>query len=677
MKILVTGSCGFIGQNFVRMYKDEHEIIGFDAKLYAHDWRAVSLCKTIEGNIANKDDVNNLFKTYGPFDAIINFAAESHVDNSIKSPRPFINNFLGTFELLERFREYNYGRFLQVSCYDTETRILTENGFKSYEELSPGENIFSINNNGEIEKDIVEKIIVQKYNGNMIKFKTNRSDVFVTPNHRMLFQKADNSVQEIEAKEAIKKDGFCFPRGIWNGFNAETINVDGIGECDAESLMYVIGVYVGDGMSSFNQNKKQCLTGLDRKDFLCNGRDNKTGRFKSIGKIGEKEYSICSSWRIFFDVPEKDKGRKRLEQSLTKLGIKWYPEKNKSGEHIFFSGKHWYSFFQQFGKHALYKHIPDNFLVYSSRLLKALYDGLIDSDGHGQHFYTISKKLVENSCEIGLKIGLFPRFSIKKQKESLYENRIIMPKHVLYDVSFRQENITFGKKSSNIINYDGEIWCPVISKNKNLIMERKGILFFCGNTDEVYGDLQKDDTAFFNLCELKPSSPYSASKASSDLLVLSYARTYGMNVVITRSCNNYGRFQYKEKLLPVIILNALKDNKIPVYGQGLNQREWIYVKDNCEGIMSALIYGKSSGIYNLGSGTEIKNIDMVKMILDIMGKPHSLISFVEDRKGHDFRYFMDSSISNKELSWSAKTSLEVGLEKTINWFTSNPNYWEI
>lgn len=311
MKILVTGNCGFIGQNFVRMYKDEHEIIGFDAKLYAHDWRAASLCRTMTGDISNKNHLDFLFNNVGPFDAIVNFAAESHVDNSIKSPRPFINNFLGTFELLEKFRKYNHGRFLQVS------------------------------------------------------------------------------------------------------------------------------------------------------------------------------------------------------------------------------------------------------------------------------------------------------------------------------------------------------------------------------TDEVLGDLKKDDLPFSNSYELKPSSPYSASKASSDLLTLSYARTYNINVVITRSCNNYGRFQYKEKLLPVIILNALKNKQIPVYGTGENQREWIYVEDNCEGIMSALIHGKSSGIYNLGSGIEITNLDLVKKILDIMGKPHSLISFVEDRKGHDFRYFMDSSISNKELNWNARTSLEIGLEKTINWFTSNPNYWEI
>jgi dTDP-glucose 4,6-dehydratase len=311
MRILVTGNCGFIGQNFVRMYKDRHELVGIDAKLYAHDWRAASLCPTMLGNVAKAGYLEGLFKHYGPFGAIINFGAESHVDNSIKSPRPFVvSNFMGVFELLEKAREYKVGRFLQIG------------------------------------------------------------------------------------------------------------------------------------------------------------------------------------------------------------------------------------------------------------------------------------------------------------------------------------------------------------------------------TDEVYGDLMPGDPPFSDLYKMKPSSPYSASKAAADMLVLSYGRTYGMDVVVTRSANNYGPYQYKEKFLPVVILNALNDRPIPVYGAGLNQREWIYVSDNCRGIMAALERGKSMGIYNLGSGTEAKNIDMVGKVLDIMGKPQSLIKFVEDRKGHDFRYFLDSSLAENELGWRATTSLDEGLRKTVDWFTQNPNYWE-
>lgn len=195
-------------------------------------------------------------------------------------------------------------------------------------------------------------------------------------------------------------------------------------------------------------------------------------------------------------------------------------------------------------------------------------------------------------------------------------------------------------------------------------------------TDEVYGDLMPGDPPFSNLHELRPSSPYSASKAAADMLVLAYGRTYGLDVVVTRSCNNYGPYQYKEKFLPVVILNALNDRPIPVYGAGLNQREWIYVEDNCRGVMAALEHGKPMGIYNLGSGTEARNIDMVGKVLDMMGKPRSLIAFVEDRKGHDFRYFLDSSLAATELGWRAGTPLDDGLRRTVDWFTRNPGYWE-
>lgn len=199
--------------------------------------------------------------------------------------------------------------------------------------------------------------------------------------------------------------------------------------------------------------------------------------------------------------------------------------------------------------------------------------------------------------------------------------------------------------------------------------------FLQASTDEVYGDLQPDDPPFSDDFLLKPSSPYSASKAAADMLVLSYCRTYGINAVITRSCNNYGPFQYKEKLLPVVILRALSDQKIPVYGVGKNIREWIFVEDNCEAIMTTFLKGNSGEIYNIGSGMEITNIDLVKIILEIMDKPESLIEFVTDRKGHDLRYALDFNKISTELNWYPNTSLECGLRKTIDWYTKNPNYW--
>ena len=189
-------------------------------------------------------------------------------------------------------------------------------------------------------------------------------------------------------------------------------------------------------------------------------------------------------------------------------------------------------------------------------------------------------------------------------------------------------------------------------------------------TDEVYGDLMPDDPPFPDLHIMKPSSPYSASKASADLLALSYHRTYGLDVVVTRSCNNYGPYQHGEKFIPVIITKALNNETIPVYGTGLNMREWIYVEDNCEGVMKAVLNGASGSIYNLGSGEEKTNLDLVREILSNMGKPLSLIEMVEDRKGHDFRYFLDSDISYDELDWKPDTEFSKGIRETIGHYES-------
>jgi dTDP-glucose 4,6-dehydratase len=194
-------------------------------------------------------------------------------------------------------------------------------------------------------------------------------------------------------------------------------------------------------------------------------------------------------------------------------------------------------------------------------------------------------------------------------------------------------------------------------------------------TDEEYGDLQIGDPAFSNIHLLKPSSPYSASKTAASLLALAYCRTYDMDIVITRSCNNYGPYQYTEKLIPMVITRAMEDKEITIHGTGTNIREWIYVDDNCLGIEAALLNGKGGNVYHIGSGSEMNNITITKKILEIMGKPESLIKYVEDRKGNDFRYALDRTKTNLELGWKANVNMEDGLKKTIDWYMNNAAYW--
>ena len=188
------------------------------------------------------------------------------------------------------------------------------------------------------------------------------------------------------------------------------------------------------------------------------------------------------------------------------------------------------------------------------------------------------------------------------------------------------------------------------------------------STDEVYGSI--DNGSFTEESNIDPSSPYSASKAGGDVLVNSYFKTFGTPVLITRSSNNYGPYQYPEKLIPLFILNAMQDKELPVYGKGLNVRDWIYVMDNCKGIDTVLNKGKLGEVYNIGGGNEKTNIEITHMILDLLGKPESLITYVKNRLGHDFRYSLDSTKTRK-LGWKPEWNFEDGLKQTVEWYVEN------
>lgn len=197
-------------------------------------------------------------------------------------------------------------------------------------------------------------------------------------------------------------------------------------------------------------------------------------------------------------------------------------------------------------------------------------------------------------------------------------------------------------------------------------------------TDEVYGDLPLDrpDLFFVETMPLTASSPYSASKASADLLVMAYHRTFGLPVTISRCSNNYGPYQFPEKLIPLMIANAMADKELPVYGEGLNVRDWLYVEDHCKAIDMIIREGKDGEIYNIGGHNERANIDVVKTILREVGKPESLIKYVKDRAGHDLRYAIDPTKIHDELGWEPETPFDEGIKKTIRWYLDNEEWWK-
>lgn len=257
--------------------------------------------------------------------------------------------------------------------------------------------------------------------------------------------------------------------------------------------------------------------------------------------------------------------------------------------------------------------------------------------------------------------------------------------------SFLVDELFSKEKFDVIINFAAESHVDNSIKNPGIFLKTNiigtGVLldaakkysvqkFHQVSTDEVYGDLPLDrpDLLFKEDTPIHTSSPYSASKGGADLLVCAYYRTFGLPITISRCSNNYGPYQFPEKLIPVVISKALNNESIPVYGKGENIRDWIHVFDHCSGIDKIIHHGKIGEIYNLGGNSEKTNIDVVKIILKQLGKNENLITYVNDRPGHDLRYAIDSSKAQKELNWSRKYSFDEGIKETIEWYLKNQEW---
>ena len=208
-----------------------------------------------------------------------------------------------------------------------------------------------------------------------------------------------------------------------------------------------------------------------------------------------------------------------------------------------------------------------------------------------------------------------------------------------------------------------------------LAKENKISRFVQVSTDEVYGSLGPSGK-FTEETPMHPNSPYAASKASADNFVLAYQHTYGLPAVITRCSNNYGPFQFPEKLIPLMIANALNDKPLPVYGDGMNVRDWLHVADHCSAIDAVLHRGRAGEVYNIGGSNEKPNLELVKLLLTLLGKKETLITFVKDRPGHDRRYAIDSSKIQKELGWKPAFTFEKGMKETVEWYIQNRKWWE-
>ncbi len=676
MNLLVTGGAGFIGSNFIKQYFSvypETKIVNLDKLTYAgrlenlKEVEGNKNYKFIKGDISDKKIVSKAVKDC---DVIINFAAESHVDRSITSPEDFIKtDVFGAFVLLEEARK-NDLEFIQISCYDEKTRALTTDGLKGFSELRKGDKVFSINPETlQIEVKSVEKVIIQDYKGKMIHFKNKRVNIKVTPNHRMFISTRKRKLFVETAEDAAERSIFFMPDGNWKGKEDEYYLVSGHGKVKTKDLFYLSGIFIGDGFTAYQEKKIKTKSGLNREEFLKLARDC-AGKFKGMENMSGYE-TLCKSHRIFFDIPENDKCRKKVENTLKNLGIKFNKHKGKAGTHLYFSSKVWLDFFKQFGKGAYNKSIPKWMLEYSPKYLKHLFDGLMDSDGYKDKIYhTVSEKLVAGFSELCIKLSL--KASVGKRHSMNFLNgRKIEGDSYYIVVSKTTKSIS--RKKIKKVKYDGKIWCLKVKDNKNFITEREGKFDFCGNTDEVYGSIE--DGLFSEESPLMPSSPYSASKAGADRLCFSYFKTYGLNAKITRSSNNFGSNQFPEKLIPLFITNLLEEKKVPVYGNGKNIRDWIFVEDNCNAVIKVMEKGKKGEVYNVGGGNEKTNLEITEFILSELNKTKEMIEFVEDRKGHDLRYALNCDKINK-LGFKPEHSFDQALKETVEWYKQNFWWWK-
>ncbi|MBT9145602.1 MAG: dTDP-glucose 4,6-dehydratase 2 [candidate division WS2 bacterium] len=542
---------------------------------------------------------------------------------------------------------------------------MTTEGLKTYKELREGDLVFSLNpRTREIEVKPVEKVIIQSYQGEMIHFKNQRIDLLVTPNHNMFILDTTKKNLLVESAGKISKRSiFYIPEGYWLGKEEEHFNIKNYGRLKTKDLLYILGIFIGDGFTAYQEKEVETKTGLARKDYSEKSRDKKTGRFKSIERQSNYKTKM-HSYRIFLDIPEDDRCRNRVEATLSGLGVRYHCHKGKAGTHLYFTSKIFMELFNQCGQGALNKHIPRWALEYSPKYLKYLLEGLMDSNGSKRKiYYTSSERLVIDICELCIKLNLKPSIHKRHSRAFINGRRIEGDSYYIFIANTIK---SISRHKNRMTDYKGVVWCLKVKDNKNFIVERNGRFNFCGNTDEVYGSIETGK--FTEESPLLPNSPYAASKASADCLCRAYYHTYGLPSIITRCTNNYGPFQFPEKLIPLVITNALKGKEIPVYGDGLNVRDWLYVEDHCRALDLVIQQGKSGEIYNIGGNYEKTNLELMKRILDIMEKPHSLITFVADRPGHDRRYALDVTKISRGLGWGANISFEEGLKKTIEWY---------
>ena len=642
-KILITGGAGFIGSEFVRQcVKKGYAVVVMDKLSYAGDLirlkEVKGKYKFYKADICNRKKTEEIFKKEKP-DIAVNFAAESITEDTyipIQSV-PKIGTRMVTF--MELWQQQSKNNKPQKS-EKGEIIFLRSKQTKALSFLNGGQWM------------PIKAISRHWYKGKVVKLIQKWGIIKTTPNHSIYSS-------NLALATPLENPELLVVRKI-NEHKKKYKEVN-------KKLLKFLAAYITEGNTTFNKANGSYITEINQNDKEW---------IEDVGEAGKQLFG--TNYRII-------KGIGSFHIQLANKKLFNYLRKNC-------------------GHYSDKKFFPNWIFDLNPELREYFWEKLLEGDGTKDGRYTTASYKLANQLSLLLSL-------LRKEYRVFEHNRKNKDYKRSWEFKTKLDGQHYGlnQKKKVELNYEGWVYDLEIEKTHNFVcgignvvchnthVDRsinnalpfiktniEGTLslldvskrynikrFIHISTDEVYGEIKKGK--FSEKSPLLPNSPYAASKASADLIVKAYIHTYNFPAIIVRPCNNYGPWQYPEKLIPLTIFKALRDEKIPVYGDGKNVREWLYVHDCCRAVFLALREGKIGEIYNIGSGQERKNIEVVRRILRILGKHRSLIEFVKDRAGHDYRYSLDSS-KIKRLGWKLEADIDKYLENTVNWYKKHTEW---
>ena len=652
-RLLITGGAGFIGSNFIRRILknyDDVQVVNLDKLTYCgnlenlKDVENNKNYKFVKGDIADSKVVNRLVKNC---DIIVNFAAESITGGICLPVWTTLGIRIYSFE--ELFR--NISRRNKVSIHKNSVEIVNVRN----------KNIKALAYKGGIGYWMpIRQISRHRYKGKITRLHQKWGEIEATPNHSIYdidFQiSSPESNPELLALRNINYVG----KSQYGSYKGKRLT----------AIIPILGAYVSEGWSSFNKNNGSYQVGIANKNkkWIDSLKDDLKvlGYNPSITKTKGAVYQLVVANKELFNFVRREAG---------------YSSRGKKIPDFIFNLKKIYQ-----------KEFLKNIMLGDGEVIE-------NKDYKTMRYTTTSRKLAT---------GLSLFLTMLKYNYSVARDRRFNAYTLIFGGDY---TISLLDKNHEKVNYDGYVYDISVEGLNNFVCgvgnivvhnthvdrsimdpssfvrtnvfgtytlleeaRKSGVkLLIQASTDEVYGSIL--DGAFKETDPLMPNSPYSASKASSDLLARSYFVTYNMPVIITRSSNNFGPYQYPEKVIPLFITNALEGRKVPLYADGMNVRDWLFVSDNCEAIDVVMRKGKAGEIYNIGAGSEITNLELTHAILDLLGKEKSLIEFVKDRPGHDKRYALDIT-KIKKLGWRPEHDFRSAIKLTIDWYKDNKRWWK-